>query len=673
MQNNSRNTYSNMIGKGREKDCKWHFAPQGGDREVGPNDALAQNFKQRPYASLIRESIQNSLDAIMDATQPVRMEFSFREIKKVDFKAFFDLKEHIKGCLDYYNNNEDAERVYGPMLQEFPSEYSASIYAIRVSDFNTRGMEYDSSTTNSPFYAFVRSAGVSAKSDTKSGGSFGFGKAAYFNMSPYRTVLISTLTENLNHYFEGVCSLCTHTYQGEKKVANGFYDNNNGNPIDGEFEIPAPFRRDEVGTDITIVGFNPSEFKTAQREMAESALRHFWMAILKGTLVVDIKGLKGEVLEHIDNSNVEEMMLKYLSDETDTTRNSSMYYKPLPYFRAVKYADTEPQYKKFEQRLSGLGHVLFFVHKTRNGNDKILYMREQLMVVQSIKNNSSYGFYGVFLCDDPRGNSILKRMENPAHNEWNPKNALPREDDVKRGKAALEEVAKFINACLEEVFNVKNQEVLSIQDLERYLYVPASMLDEEQDEETEAPVGVHTGKYTEEENASPTPSIDAEPKTNKDSSTGLGAVRIISSGQLSIEKEGSKTVGVGKTRKQTKEKNGSNIPGRNPAKGEVDEREEGAYRELVPVQFRVIAQDKEGHIEHHIVIHSPQDISRGEIELLISGEEAMDVPTIMSSSQGTITGNYISELSLHEGRNTIIVRFDDEMRHSVKLNAYEYQ
>ncbi|MBO4905835.1 MAG: hypothetical protein J5486_02215 [Bacteroidaceae bacterium] len=663
-----------MIGKGRERDCQWHFAEQGGDREVGPNDALVENFKQGPYASLIRESVQNSLDAILDKSEPVRMEFSFREIRKVDFQAFFNLKEHIKGCIDYYNNNEDAERIFGPMLESFPDAYSATIYAIRVSDFNTKGMEYDAETTDSPFYAFVRSAGVSAKADSRSGGSFGFGKAAYFNMSPYRTVLISTMTEQRNFYFEGVCSLCTHKYRGKKMVANGFYDNNNGKPIEGEFEIPAPFRRKETGTDITIVGFDPDEFDQAKREMVESALRNFWMAILRGMLVIDIKGLKGEVLEHLDEYNVGQKIMDYLPDDKDSTRKNSLYYKPLPYYRAVALADAEPRFRKFEKSLSTLGHVEFYVHKNREASDKILYMREQLMVVQALKNNSGYGFYGVVVCDDSRGNAMLKRLENPAHNEWNARNALPKKEDVERGKEALTELQKFVSESLEEMFNVRNQEVLTIQNLERYLYVPASMLDEEQDEVNEAPVGVPTGKTMEEENASPTTDIDKQTaEDNREAKTGLGAVRTITSGQVSLEKSGEKTVGIGKTKKKTKQKGGSNIPGKNPVKVDIDEDAEGAFMDIVPVKFRVIAQNRGGHMEHHIIIHSPQDIERGEIELLISGDEAVDVPSIVSTSMGKVDENYISDISLQEGRNTIVVRFADEMRHSVKLNAYEYQ
>ena len=74
---------------GREKKCKWHFADQPNGQEVGPNNAMEQSFKSHPYASLVRESIQNSLDAVLDKSQPVRMKFRVDEIKGADYPEFF--------------------------------------------------------------------------------------------------------------------------------------------------------------------------------------------------------------------------------------------------------------------------------------------------------------------------------------------------------------------------------------------------------------------------------------------------------------------------------------------------------------------------------------------------------------------------------------------------------
>ena len=68
---------------------------------------------------------------------------------------------------------------------------------IRVSDFNTKGMDYEDGATDKTFYAFVRAAGVSVKQAEGAGGSFGFGKGAFFVMSPINTLLCQPATKTI--------------------------------------------------------------------------------------------------------------------------------------------------------------------------------------------------------------------------------------------------------------------------------------------------------------------------------------------------------------------------------------------------------------------------------------------------------------------------------------------
>lgn len=170
-----------------ELDCKWHFAPQLGGREDGPNEPMQENFKKTPFASLVRESIQNSLDIPLSMTEPVRVEYSIGRIQSVSYPNFFELRHHIQGCLDYFPNNEKAKAVYQPML-DYLDEIGkrGNLNYIKISDYNTEGMNYIKGKTDTPFYAFALSAGVSAKNDGFTGGSFGFGKAAYFIFQNYR-------------------------------------------------------------------------------------------------------------------------------------------------------------------------------------------------------------------------------------------------------------------------------------------------------------------------------------------------------------------------------------------------------------------------------------------------------------------------------------------------------
>ena len=113
-----------------ENNCTWHFGIESG-RSEGPFDATGQNFKQRPYASLLRESVQNSMDAHKKVTNgdgsisapTVEITFAFGALKAVDYPEFYKLRDHIKSCYDSYPHNEDYRLFYNGMLENFDSSY----------------------------------------------------------------------------------------------------------------------------------------------------------------------------------------------------------------------------------------------------------------------------------------------------------------------------------------------------------------------------------------------------------------------------------------------------------------------------------------------------------------------------------------------------------------------
>ena len=202
---------------GSERRCKWHFDKQTGEDE-GPGDALGQNFKGEPFAALVRESIQNSLDVPLDNTIPVKVVYSFGKIDSGRYPNFFELKKHLKGCMDFWNAKPDIVAKYQAKLDCFDNNYIEQMPYLKVSDYNTQGMVYNPNDNNCKFYAFVRASKVSVKDGAFQGGTYGFGKAAYFQLSPINTLFISTRTPDGRVFFEGKSALCTHVVDGEKKT-----------------------------------------------------------------------------------------------------------------------------------------------------------------------------------------------------------------------------------------------------------------------------------------------------------------------------------------------------------------------------------------------------------------------------------------------------------------------
>jgi len=134
-----------------ERNCEWHFEKQPqAAQDIGPNNAAEAYFADTPYPSLIRESIQNSLDVVKDKSQPVRMKFEFGKLRTKSFDNFYKLREHIAGAYKLYGKKAEQ---YKTMLEKFDMTYNNQnvIYYIKVSDFNTTGMDYK--PDDSPFYA----------------------------------------------------------------------------------------------------------------------------------------------------------------------------------------------------------------------------------------------------------------------------------------------------------------------------------------------------------------------------------------------------------------------------------------------------------------------------------------------------------------------------------------
>lgn len=650
-----------------ELNCKWHFAKQLGGRDDGPNDPMSENFKRTPYASLIRESIQNSLDAVDDDSIPVRMSFRIKKLSLRNFPNLFGLDTHLDGCIRYF---PQADENYKPMLHFLRKARDArDLYYIQVSDFNTTGMRYSPNDRESAFYGFVRAAGVSNKTSDTAGGSFGFGKAAYFYISPIRTILVSTLTDSGKYYFEGVASLCTHfNINDEKCVSVGYYDNNDGMPVDNPEDIPARFRRDEIGTDINIMGVeisSSSDKEDIYKEMVISVLQNFWLSIYHGKLDVVVGELE------ITEANIVDLVEQYFPDIHDTSRKKE-YFNPRPYLEAVRFAGQDKNHRIYNETLPTLGEVWFYAYKNRDASARVAYLRSPRMMVDCKQQPSANGFYGVFFCENQEGDKILRRIENPAHDQWMPSNWKDERGKTNRiGRNGFREIKEFLIRCIEKLFERSNQETLNIRGLDQYLYIPTAIEDDDDDYMSEALVSNPTGSFKDEGASITTDGKQVDiPESSGHESIGKVLVNSVQTGIP--DSKGSLLSGPGRRRGS----NGSGV-----GAGKINRRNipvesdgtPGTYASEIPVSYRSFAQKKNGIIVHNIIIHSDYEVKNGRIDLLVGTDQSDEVElNIVSANVGTVEGNSISGLHIVEGKNPAIsIRFADDLPHSIKLDAYE--
>ncbi len=680
-----------------EQFCTWFFGYESG-ADDGPNDALAENFNARPTMSLVREAIQNSLDAAVDDNHPVKVEFSFGSLNVDEIPNLLEVREHIEGCLRLYPDNDNAKEYFPPML-EYLDNLNGTIGYIKVSDENTCGMNYvDEKHTKEPFYAFVRSKGVTAKRSSSSGGSFGFGKAAYFGMSKLKTILISSRTtpeDGSKAFFEGVASLCTHLeypYDGDdahKLTAVGYYDNNDGCPIEDEDMIPVGFCREKErpGTDFWIIGYNESERDQIMMDMFQAAIRSFWYTIYCGKLIVKV----GDITLNADN--IEGATATLFDTNVDKSSSARENYNPRPYLEAVIRGERggDPRFCCVEKKLPILGNVKLYASLNRDGSNKVLLTRKPKMLVQ-LRNVSPIGVYAVFTCDDEEGNKLLKRMENPAHTLWL---AGRKRDTID----AYHELDNFLTETINNLRPVSGKKSLPVMGLSDLTWIPESLMPEdvEVDEDSQDAGNLRvTEEQQEQENGNQVPVLKkVGTKTKKKDDD-----QIIERGnQGYVDDDGDSPISAGNTGSGGPgEESGhtpgegdrgvinsgdfpgkfpGDIPGEGPDGPGESSGSQSVLSSVVKVSLRQYAVMEQGRMMHHLTIYSPKDIDNALMKVFVSiegGYEEQLVKTATDAS-GSIAymadRNKVSGIRLHKGPNKINVRFFDNIKHSIKLTVNE--
>ena len=129
-----------------------------------------------------------------------------------------------------------------------------------------------------------------------------------------------------------------------------------------------------------------------------------------------------------------------------------------------------------------------------------------------------------------------------------------------------------------------------------------------------------------------------------------------------------------KRKRKKKKKGGGGLGGKNVdgRYKDVEDGIPGGTLSEIPVRYRTFAQIEDGKTVHNIIIHSDYDFENGRIDLIVGGEQTEEKVSIKSSfGAGEISQNSVYGLKLHKGKNTLKIMFEDNMKHAIKLDAYE--
>jgi hypothetical protein len=643
----------------------WYFGPSASE-EHGPKDSITQTFKGDKYYSLAREVIQNSLDVAVDKKKPVTVEFSLFTLKKAEFSSIFEIAGRYKKCSSYFNTDntfkkfcDDAETILS----------NNSVTCLRISDYNTTGLEYKPDDTSCNFYAFMSAVGVTNKSAAGAGGSFGFGKGAYYAASPLRIIAVSSIYDSNKFIFQGKARLTTHKNdEGQRCDYTGLFGTESGKPLTDNSVLPDVLKRKERGTDISIIGFN-SDNQQWKVSLIKSIINNFWLSIWEEHLVAIVDG------KEINKNNLEQNILEFYTDNTaDGSINEPENWNPYPYFKAVKYKNNPEFSKKFEEELPTLGKVSLVLLLKDNYPNRIMYVRSPKMVVFKNTSNRGVNYAGVFVCDNKKGNELLRQMENPQHNEWKKNNYLENEKPHPDAVKADKELKDFIKNSLDSLSGANAGKKQTILGLEKYLSIPEDLLEESETGIGDATGGIHLSSETSENETG------AE-KTYKEDEFIVKplVVNKTVSGDIkgSIDPEGSLDVLTGNNKQ-----NELDNPDPQPGKGSKSSKGTNSGNKLlkvpIPVLTRLIAtKETDGTIVHLLKIKSPKDAD-AEVELFAGVDNDSEKDNLLeikeASSDGSLLdagANKINMTKLKAGWNELKIKFDSNQKYALKLRTYE--
>lgn len=422
---------------------EWLFPQNDLGQDSGLHDAGVETFKGNYYRYLARETIQNSLDARdpgKDTTHPVIVKFERLEIKRDRIPDIDGFCDTLARCRDYWATDRKAREFFDKAVHLAQAD---AITTLRVSDYNTTGVIGDDADRTKNWYSLIRCSGSSSKYGGE-GGSYGIGKNAPFATSHLRAVLYSTYTSEDNHAFQGVAKLVTHELaNGGKAQSVGYLGGSQGESVRARNHIPRQFRRDEQGTDIFILGFK--EERTWQSELELSVLENFWPAISFGDLEVHI----GDRVIAKDNLS---QLLEARSGEENFTAHH--YYA----------AFSDPSVT-FDKTLRHLQEVSLYIRSGETELPKrVAMVRASGMVVWHRQSRSAIPFCGVFLCRNAEGNRLLRDMEPPRHDIWDPD--FPEKGANRRIET---EFVNFIRESVKQLTVKDDMEIIPIPELSRFL------------------------------------------------------------------------------------------------------------------------------------------------------------------------------------------------------------
>ena len=388
-------------------DPVWNFPARNGGIDY-VTDPSSAHFSDAPIPKLVREVVQNSLDAKHDGySEPIIVEFAETRVSPALIGGD-SLEKHIAACFDRAAaiGRAGAMAVYKRALNALGQK---TIRCLKAFDSGTVGLG------DARWDALVIQEGAVSKLGDSPGGNYGIGKNAALNVSDLQTVFYSTRyiagRKGRVEKMQGKATLMGHddpNGTGKPLQHIGFYAEPDGSPFEGR-DIPDFFRLDETGTGVFVMGFNPRSTQWVE-EMTRAVIENYFCAIAEKKLIVKIVPIESDSQEVINHETIDSLF-SYQKQPDD-----AIYY-----YQAIRDGDIENTI-----RLGELGPLAVHVILEPGAPRKIALVNRNGMLIADSKDMRINpisprargvwpDFAAVVIPATDKGDSWLRSMENPSH------------------------------------------------------------------------------------------------------------------------------------------------------------------------------------------------------------------------------------------------------------------
>lgn len=423
----------------------------------GFNIAEIEHFSGDPLKHLGREVPQNSLDASIGG--PVKIKFKLIDVQIDDFPDLSQINQTVNYCLDALREGDEknpkAISFFNRALELLGEK---TFKVLQITDSNTLGVR-GPCKPGTPFYAMMKARGVSEKSENSTG-SFGIGKFAPFTVSELRTVFVSTVWSDeknqKHHYVQGKAAFMSHRDR-EKNMyhGTGFWGERKGiKPATSRAAVSRWLQIPEshgTGTMISILAFQ--EANDWEHQLIANILQNFFGAIFLKGLEIDLGDLYSIRAGNI-RSLLQDPKIKESLDKNADTKNRHLEIGS--YLDALECGE-EVYCKTTEIRHIGSCSLNIIV---QDGLPKsVAFLRNGMLITERLKFLKRFpdmkDFIAVFQCHSERGQSLLRAMEPPRHDAFEPNRLRSEQREIG------EEVIKLIGIWVRKMLSLHAKNLVS--------------------------------------------------------------------------------------------------------------------------------------------------------------------------------------------------------------------